>query len=292
MPPLLIAVATASSTRRDFPMPASPRTSTSGAIDVVCPVPSASQRACRWSRSARRPTNGDRDDAGGVQAVDRAGRPHDAEHLHRAFDPLHRGCPERLDVEVAADDLVGVVADRDRAVGRDGLDARRLVRRRADHRVALGAHLGRDVADEHETGVDPDPRRELDPVLAPDGRVEVLERGEQLEAREHRLTGVVLTRRGEAEVGHDAVARVLREVTVMLGDDPAAPLAVVLEQVADLLGLVALRHRRGSDEVDEHHGELAALAAAVVPSRSTPAPPVEPGSPAGFGHARCTTPPA
>ena len=149
--------------------------------------------------------------------------------------------------------------------GATRLDARRLVRRRADHRVALGAHLGRDVADEHETGVDPDPRRELDPVLAPDGRVEVLERGEQLEAREHRLTGVVLTRRGKAEVGHDAVALVLREVTVMLGDDPAAPLAVVLEQVADLLGLVALRHRRGSDEVDEHHRELAALAAVVVP---------------------------
>ena len=128
--------------------------------------------------------------------------------------PFIGGVPERLDVEVAADDVVGVVADRDRADGRDGLDARRLVRRGAEHRVVLGSAT--DAMSLTRTRPVWIPTRAVTATRCRDRRrLELLELSEQLEARGDGLTGVVLTCRGEAEEGHDAVAGVLREVTVM-----------------------------------------------------------------------------
>ena len=204
------------------------------------------------------------DRARGLQPVHRVGGLQHPQHLDLAIDALHGRGTEGFDLEVPPHDLVGVVADDQSTGRRQRLEARGLVRCGADHRVVRGrvghAHLG----DEDDTGVDPHPGGELDPALAPHvgrGGGDTLE---ELEAREHRVAGVVLARLGEPEVHHDAVALVPRDVPVVGGGRGAAELVVLAEHVAHHLGLVVLGHLGRSHEVDEHHRELAPLVVDVV----------------------------
>jgi hypothetical protein len=62
-----------------------------------------------------------------------------------------------------------------------------------------------------------------------------------------------------AEVDHHPVAEVLGDVSVeALGSGDADP-AILADDLAQLLGVDALRQLGRADEVAEHHGELAAL---------------------------------
>ena len=195
----------------------------------------------------------------GLEAVHRRRRADHAEHLHVAGDALHRRPPERLHREEAAHDLVGVVADHHRALGRERLEPRRLVRRGADDAV-VSPRAGRaHLAHQHDTGVDADAGGDFDALLASDGGRHRVERTEELEPREHGLASVVLARLGEAEVGHDPVADVVGDLPPVRGDGVLRELLVTLEHVAHRLGLVLLRHLGRAHEVDEHHRQLASL---------------------------------
>ncbi len=232
--------------------------------------------------------------AGRFQAMHRVGRPQHAEHLDGTIDALQLGGTEGLDVEVAPYDLVGVVADDERARRRERLEARRLVRGRADHRV-VGGRVGRpQLGDEDDTGVDAHPRRELDSLVGAEAAGRIGDPGEELEPGGHRSAGVVLARLREPEVHHDPVPLVAGDVPVLGGHRRAAQLVVAAQHVADDLGFVALGHLGGPHQVHEHHGELATFAfdavgrrrrrrsfVAVVPATTEPRPPTGRAQPSG-----------
>ncbi len=74
----------------------------------------------------------------GLDPIGRLGRTHDAEDLDSRGDALHLRVAEGLELEVAAHDLGGGVADRDLAARCRGLDARGQIRREPDDHVVRG----------------------------------------------------------------------------------------------------------------------------------------------------------
>ena len=74
-----------------------------------------------------------------------------------------------------------------------------------------------------------------------------------------RPLGLVLVRRGPAEIGQHAVAHELGDVAVEAGDLAGHSVLVGVEDLAHLLGVEPRAERGRADEVDEHHGELPPL---------------------------------
>ena len=114
----------------------------------------------------------------------------------------------------------------------------------------------------------------LDPVSG-DGR-------DELEAGPDGALGVVLLRDRGAPDRHDGVANELFHNAPVPGDDGPGELEVAREELAHLLGVVALRQGREPDQVAEQHRDVAELGAArarrlVVPREGADAPPVATG---------------
>ena len=143
-------------------------------------------------------------------------RPLDGEDLDRAADALQPALAERVQEEVGVDELLGDVADHDRAGLGRLLDPRGEVGHQADDRVPLrdGAVLAQ-VGDHHPPGVDPDPDLGGHAEPAVQLGAGIPHRGDEVEAGEHGPPGVVLVRLGIAEAGEDAVAGVLHQVAAV-----------------------------------------------------------------------------
>ena len=82
-----------------------------------------------------------------------------------------------------------------------------------------------------------------------------------LQGRAHAALGIILVGAGPAKVGHQPIAPVLGHVPLVARHDFGARFAVALHQLAQFLGIEALRQRGGTYQVAEHHGELAPLGA-------------------------------
>src|SRR5260370_1074663 len=79
------------------------------------------------------------------------------------------------------------------------------------------------VADDHRSGGDADPHRELDPWRPRDRGIQLRHRIHDIETGPHRTLGLVLMGARVAEIDEDAVAHVFRDKAVVAPDRRAAP---------------------------------------------------------------------
>ena len=191
---------------------------------------------------------------GGEAALERALAEHD-EGGGRFLDPLERLRAERAQHEQVAEQPAGRFGDHDRAGLGHALEAGGKVRRIADHRLLLGSTFADQVADDHEAGRDPDPGRQR---LAGGDR-QPADRGDHREPGPDRALGLVLVRPGPAEIGEHAIAHQLGGKAFEPADLARHGILIGPQHIAHLLGIEPSRERGRADQVDEHHGQLAAL---------------------------------
>ena len=96
------------------------------------------------------------------------------------------------------------------------------------------------------------------------GTFQAADSGDDFQPGPDRAFGRVFLRRRKAEVCHDAVAQVLRDMAVVSADDRGANLAVLLQQAVHVLGVKLARKRSRADQIAEDHGDLAALDAGCL----------------------------
>jgi hypothetical protein len=177
-----------------------------------------------------------------------------AEHapqLHRRADALERVFTEVLAVEGLAHQQPCAGGDQHLVGLGQRLHARGEVGRLA-HRGRRRVRVGR-VPHHHRAAGDADAHA-LRLV-----RVDALDGLDDLQGRLHRALRVVFMRARPAEVDHQPVAEVLRDMPALARDDLAAGALVALHQRAQVFGVQTLRQRGGADQVAEHHGDLAPL---------------------------------
>ncbi len=133
----------------------------------------------------------------------------DPEGRERLGEALETGRAEVGQLEQAADQAPGRLADDDAARVGERLEPGREVRGLADHRAFLRLAFAHQLADHHQPGRDPDPRRQR----AAGGR-KPGDRLNQREARPDRPLGVVLVRLWPAEIGEHAIAHELGDVAL------------------------------------------------------------------------------
>ena len=150
-------------------------------------------------------------------------------------------------------------ADDDLVRLRQCLQTRRQVRRLADDRGLRCRSFADLVADDHRSGGDADPHRELDPGRPGDCGIQLRHRIDDVETRPHRTLGLVLMGARVAEIDQDAVAHVLRDKAVVTPDRRAAAALKRRDDIAQIFGVHPGGERRRSHQVAKHHGQLAAL---------------------------------
>ena len=171
--------------------------------------------------------------------------------------PLSRLRAEIFDHEQARDQPMRSVGDRDRAGFRRRLHPRGDIGRVAeDLRLVAGA-----AANHHRARIDPDPGGELRMSRL---FVELRDRVENRQARARRTLGVVVVRRGPAEVGHHAVAEILRDVPVEAGYRFGRRAMKSREGLAPFLGIEPGGDRGRADQVAEQHRQMTPLT--IVPA--------------------------
>ena len=186
-------------------------------------------------------------------------RRQDAPGRHRLGEPLQLRCPQILEVEVIAEHRARGRADDDLVRLRQCLQTRRQVRRLADDRGFRCRSFADLVADDHRSGGDADPHRELDPGRPRDRGIQLRHRIDDVETRPHRTLGLVLMGARVAEIDEDAVAHVLRDKAVVTPDRGTAPALIRRDDIAQIFGVHPGRECRRSHQVAKHHGQLAAL---------------------------------
>ena len=167
--------------------------------------------------------------------------------------PLRSLCAEVLKLEQIAEELPRALSDDDAVRLCNALQARRKVRRLADDRLLLSRTRSDQVADDHQPG------RDADAGLQGSAGLQRSHGCDQLQPRSHRPLGVVLMRLRIAEIDEHPVAHVLRhepaEALHGLGD----ALLIGRNDLAQVLRVHARRECRRTDQVREHHRDLAAL---------------------------------
>ncbi len=150
-------------------------------------------------------------------------------------------------------------ADDDLVRLRQCLQTRRQVRRLADDRGLRCGSFADLVADDHRSGGDADPHRELDPGRPADCGIQLRHRIDDVETGPHRPLGLVLMGARVAEIDEDAVAHVLGDKAVVMPDRGTAPALIRRDDIAQIFGVHPGRECRRSHQVAKHHGQLAPL---------------------------------
>jgi len=135
----------------------------------------------------------------------------------------------------------------------------RQVRRLADDRGLRCGSFADLVADDHRSGGDADPHRELDPGRSTGCGIQLRHRIDDAETRTHRSLGLVLMGARVAEIDENAVAHVLRDKPVVAPDRRAAPVLKRRDHIAQIFGVHPGRERGRPHQVAEHYGQLASL---------------------------------
>ena len=167
----------------------------------------------------------------------RAARPGHPPEPQRMREALEVALPQRLAAEVAPDDAPGRIAHGKRPGIRLRLHASGDVRR-----VPLGEVLvlRADRSDHDPPRVHPDAHLEPPPGRPSGAAVARVHLAQDVESAPHGSTGVVLVRAREPEVDDDAVAEVLGDVAVVMGNRVQANALVVGDEVAQVLGIEGL----------------------------------------------------
>ena len=115
------------------------------------------------------------------------------------------------------------------------------------------------ITDDHRSGGNADPHRELDPGGPGERGIQLRHRIDDVETRPHRTLGLVLMGARVAEINEDAVAHVFRDKAVVAPDRGTAPALIRRNDIAQIFGVHPGRECRRSDQVAKHHGQLAPL---------------------------------
>ena len=196
----------------------------------------------------------DRRQGAGVRRLETAAGGARAEHppgTHRFEDTAQGLLAEIRAIHRAADQAVG--GRRYHRLIRPGeaFEARCQVRRVAHRQLGDRGIAARGLADHHRPGGD------TDADLQRTRRGDRFYRLDDRQGREHRPGGVVLMRARPAEIDHQPVAEVLRDLARVALDRAAAGLLVGLHQAPQVFGVEGLGERRGAHEIAEHDGYLA-----------------------------------
>ncbi len=196
-----------------------------------------------------------------------------AQRLEAAFDrtrskrlpDLHRRAhaPDRDGADVA---IFEEIADQTPRLARDhhgaglgkALQAGGEVRRLADDCPLLRLPAADQIADNDEAGSDADAAGEFVGRSRP-------QRGngaDKLQRCQDRPLGIVLLRPRVAEIDQYAVAHIFGDEAVEPADRGGDAMVIRADDLAQILGIELRRQRRRTDQVAEHHRELAALCAA------------------------------
>ena len=179
----------------------------------------------------------------------------DPEGRERQGEALEAGGPKIGQLEQAADQASGRLADDHLAGRRQRLQPGGEVRGLADHRLLAGGTFADQFADHDQAGGDADPRRQG----LPRRRLPSRERVDDREPRPDRPLGVVLMRLRPAEIGEHAVAHELGDVTLEARDLAGDRALIGVDQRAHVLGVELARERGRADQVAEQHRQLPAL---------------------------------
>jgi hypothetical protein len=165
---------------------------------------------------------------------------------------------ERSGLEVAADEPVGGVGDRNLPGLAHLLQARRNVGRVADGGV-VHAQVASDAAHHDESGVEPLPRAEADAARRQLSLI--LDKGPRdAERGVHGPARVILVGDGRSEQRHDPVAEKLVDRALVAVNFGEHEIEGPAHQPVDLLGVEALRQRRKPRDIHEQYGHLLAFA--------------------------------
>ncbi len=195
----------------------------------------------------------------GLEAVPRAARRLDAEHLDRLGDPLHQVFAEARHFEESGDEPLRGEAHHDGIGQRELLDPRGDVRRVAEHLPLFGAGRAAEVPHQREAGVHRDTHREIDAETRAHAGCQGRDCPHDLEARLHAPARVVLVRDRISEIHDDAVALELRGRSFVAGHDLGACVAVGANEVVQVLRIERPRHLHRAHEIAEHHRHVAPL---------------------------------
>src|SRR5262249_56401397 len=91
----------------------------------------------------------------------------------------------------------------------------------------------------------------------------LLQRIDDLEPGPHRPRGIVFMSLRMSEVDQEAIAEILRDISVETTNDRSADGLIAPHNSAPLFRIEPRRQRRRPDDIAEHHGELTALSLAA-----------------------------
>ena len=137
-----------------------------------------------------------------------------------------------------------------------GLQPSGKVRRFTDDRLLLRRTLANQVADDHQSGSDPDPRLEFDGF-----DIEATDSVDGAQTRPDCPLGIVLMRARVAKIDQDAVAHVPGDEAVEPGDHLSDGAVIRGDDLAQILGIETRRESGRADQIAEHHRKLPTLCA-------------------------------
>ena len=186
------------------------------------------------------------------RAASAAARPHEPEQRHRLRHAL-----EFMAAALLGDEQTGDLALHPRCHHDRAWLGQRLHPRRDVGRIAV--NLARRI-DHYRAGFDADARVER--RLARTGvlAVHLGERALDRERRPRRAFGVVLLRHRIAEQRHQPVAELLGDVAAHLRHRRRGGIEIGADQIAPVLGIEPRGDAGRTDEIAEHHRDMAALA--------------------------------
>ena len=167
--------------------------------------------------------------------------------------PLRSFAPRSCKLEQIAEKFSRALGDDDHVRLGDPLQARRKVRRLADDAALLRLARSDQVADHDQPGGN------ADTGLQGTRRLERGHRRDQLQPRPYRPLGVVLMGLRIAEIDQHAVAHVFRHEPAEAAHGLGDAFLIGRNDLAQVLRVHAGGERRRTDQVREHHRDLAAL---------------------------------
>src|SRR5712692_10084496 len=173
--------------------------------------------------------------------------------LGRPFDALERLRAAVFDHEQPRDQPMHRVGDHHGARLRSPLHACRDIRRVAEY-VGLLADAR---TNHHRARIDANSRREL---LTPRLFAELRDRVEDCEAGARSALRVIVVRLGPTEIGHYAVAEILRDVAAEARYRLGSSAMIPRDRLAPFLGIELSGKRGRADQVAEEHRQMSPLA--------------------------------
>ena len=178
-------------------------------------------------------------------------------------DAFQRSQPEWFGREPLPEKAPGHLADDDRPRRRHRLQARGDVWCLPHDRERIPGVAGTHLPGHHGSAVDPHAHLHDDAVALPQAIVELLDAGNDAEARVDRAQWVVLVCAWIAEVGEHAVTHPLGGDAAEALDRAGADALVGAQDFTEVLGVEQLGQRGGVDHVAHHDRHVATLCLGV-----------------------------